>query len=98
MIMGERKIQVNPLRWEQVSINLPTPPDNYLPLPWLYKIRGEGGINPDILIYVDGVIVTGGSFDHCWVAASWFEERINYLGIQDPPRKRNNTNRGQGPW
>ena len=52
-------------------------------------------ISGDIKAYVDDLRAIGWSLEHAWKIAHMVAARLQYLGIQDAPRKRRIDN---GPW
>ena len=86
----------NPLAWDTVVLNL-IGNDNYNPsLPnvfkWNSRLKQMAG---DIKAYVDDLRAIGCSLEHAWKIARAIASRLQYLGVQDAPRKRRCDN---GPW
>jgi len=95
-IRGDEKSLVNPLRWDRVILNLPGN-ENFNPsLPYVMKwndvVNRQAG---NVIAYVDDLRITGWSMNHAWEIAHRVASRLQYLGIQDAPRKRRIDN---GPW
>lgn len=42
----------------------------------------------DLKAYVDDLRATGYSLEHAWAIARWVASKLQYLGVQDAPRKR----------
>ena len=80
-------------------LNLPGS-DTYNPsLPWVCKVRKQDGkVTNDFFIYVDDQRVTGSTRSQAWVACQRVSSIINWLGIQDAPRKRCDSSRTSGAW
>jgi len=95
-IRGNEEEKSNPLYWKNVVLNL-IGNENFNPsLPSVYKwddiaqqIAGE------VKAYVDDLRTIGRTLEHAWAIARLVASRLQYLGIQDAPRKRRVDN---GPW
>jgi hypothetical protein len=74
--------------------------DEYDPSkPWVSKIRSEDHrIAADLFIFVDNLRPTGPSQLEGWKAASRAASKLNYLGIQDAPRKCRDSSKTPGAW
>ena len=95
---GTDKANKNPFRWDSIELNLPGS-ENYDPsMPWVYKRRSDGQIASDFVSFVDDFRPTGPSEYECWIAASRIAKKLNWLGIQDAPRKRRNSTQEPGAW
>jgi hypothetical protein len=89
----------NALRWDFIKLNLPGDPA-YNPtkprvMKWddvLQKIAG------DILGFVDDLRASGYSTEAAWAVARQVASRLQYLGIQDAPRKRRAPSQTPGAW
>jgi len=95
-IRGNEKDPSNPLYWGKVILNLMGNP-NYNPsLPNVFKWNDiVNRIAGDIKAYVDDLRALGWSIEHAWAIARIVAARLQYLGIQDAPRKRRVDG---GPW
>jgi hypothetical protein len=64
--------------------------DDYDPSkPWVYKVHLEDGqIAANLFIFVDDLRPTGPTQRDAWLAARQAASTLNFLGIQDAPRKR----------
>jgi hypothetical protein len=89
----------NKLRWDEIRLNLPGDPkyDPSLPsvMKWdalLEKIAGN------ILAFVDDLRASGYSVEAAWAVARQVASRLQYLGIQDAPRKRRPPSQTPGAW
>ena len=83
----------NPMGYNRVSMNLPGM-DSYNPeLPKVMKWRDDptgktgGHLAGDVVTFVDDVRVTGFSKENCWAVYHQFASRVQYLGMQNAPRK-----------
>jgi hypothetical protein len=86
---GHHSDPKNYMRWDFIRLNLPGDP-SYNPtkprvMKWddsLQKIAG------DIVGFVDDLRASGYSMEYAWGVARQVASRLQYLGIQDAPRKR----------
>ena len=95
-VRGNRLEKTNPLRWDSIVLNL-MGNSNFNPaLPNVFKwndhVKRMAG---DLKAYVDDLRTIGWSLEHAWAIAHRVAARLQYLGIQDAPRKRRIDN---GPW
>jgi hypothetical protein len=98
-IRGDRMDPTNIFRWDEVVLNLPGSDDYDASKPWVYKVRSnDGRIAADLFIFVDDLRPTGPSKREAWLAARQAASRLNFLGIQDAPRKRRGSSRTPGAW
>ena len=67
-------------------------------MPWVYKQRRDEKIAADFVSFVDDFRPTGPSEYECWKAASRIAKKLNWLGIQDAPRKRRKSTQESGAW
>jgi hypothetical protein len=89
----------NYMRWDFIKMNLPGDP-SYNPtkprvMKWddsLQKIAG------DIVGFVDDLRASGYSMEYAWGVARQMASRLQYLGIQDAPRKRRPPSQSPGAW
>lgn len=95
-VRGDERDVNNPMRWDTVILNLLGNEDFNPALPNVMKWnRLAKRIAGDLKSYVDDLRAVGWSLEHAWVIARWVASRLQYLGIQDAPRKRRIDN---GPW
>ena len=96
---GDRREENNPLRWDVIVLNLPGDP-NYDPsLPRVMKWnRSTNSIAGDILAFVDDLRASGSTPEQAWQIARQVASRLQYLGIQDAPRKRRPPVQNPGAW
>jgi len=95
-IRGNEKEVENPLRWDRVILNLIGIPDFNPALPNVFKWNEKAQrLAGEIKAYVDDLRALGWSLEHAWQIAHLIACRLQFLGIQDAPRKRRID---QGPW
>lgn len=95
-IRGNEKEKDNPLRWDRVILNLIGNPDFNPALPNVFKWNASTlRLAGEIKAYVDDLRALGWSLEHSWSIAHLIASRLQFLGIQDAPRKRIID---QGPW
>jgi hypothetical protein len=86
--IGDRRKQSNPLRWDEVRLNLPGDPAFNPTLPrvmkWDLMINNIAG---DIKTFVDDLRASGIDEETAWKIARQVASRLQYVGIQDAPRK-----------
>jgi len=97
-IRGDRHDQTNVLRWDRVVLNLPGSPGYSPSLSWLYKVRCDGSLASDFLIYVDDVRTRGCSAEDCRLVSCQVASMINFLGLQDAACKRREPSLTRGAW
>jgi hypothetical protein len=97
--VGNRKSKVNPLRWDGIRLNLPGDPayDPSLPTVMKWNEIAER-IAGDLVGFVDDLRFTGFSIENAWAVARHVLSRLQYLGIQDAPRKRRPPSQSPGAW
>ena len=95
-VRGNEQDIKNPLYWKSVILNL-LGSDNYNPsLPNVYKWNDlVENIAGEIKACVDDLRVIGLNLEHAWAIARLIASRLQFLGIQDAPRKRRTDN---GAW
>jgi hypothetical protein len=98
-VRGNRREKSNPLRWDEVRLNLPGDKsfDPTLPrvMKWDHEIDNIAG---DVLTFVDDSRASGLDEEVAWKIARQVASRLQYLGIQDAPRKRRPPTRKTGAW
>ena len=88
-IRGDRKASNNPLRWDEVVLNCFGTMSYDPSLPTVYKWDGvTKQIAGDVKAFVDDLRAIGHNMEHAWSIARLIATRLQYLGIQDAPRKR----------
>lgn len=95
-IRGNELDEDSPFFWDQVVLNVLGHPRFNPSLPNVMKINSKTNrIVGDLRAYVDDLRVVRYSLEHAWSIARRIAPMIQYLGIQDAPRKRRIDN---GPW
>jgi hypothetical protein len=97
-IRGDRHDPTNVLRWDSVVLNLPGSLSYSPASSWVYKIRSDGSLASDFLIYVDDVRTMGRSAEDCRLVSRRVASMINHLGLQDAARKRREPSLTPGAW
>lgn len=85
----------NPLGYNCIRLNLPGMTEYDPALPKVIKWRSTdpddpksgGKVAGDVVTFVDDVRITGFSKENCHAVHRQFASRIQYLGMQDAPRK-----------
>ena len=83
----------NPMGYDRVRLNLPGMEAYDPKLPKVMKWRDDpkhisgGHLAGDVVTFVDDVRVTGYSKSNCWDVYHQFASRVQYLGMQNAPRK-----------
>jgi hypothetical protein len=86
---GNRQEKKNPLRWDFIRLNLPGNPAYDPALPRVMKQDAvTRKIAGDIVAFVDDLRTPGCSIEQAWAIAHQMVSRLQYLGLQDAPRKR----------
>ena len=98
-VVGDRLKSDNPLRWDETKLNLPGCPTFDPRLPWVYRWDSRvKKIAASICAFVDDYRVAGHSVENAWQAARQVASRLQYLGLQDAPRKRRPPSQVPGAW
>ena len=96
---GNQSDPNNMLRWDLVVLNLPGDPAFDPSKPHVYKWdEALEKIAGDVLSFVDDLRVSGFSEERAWQIARQVTSRLQYLGIQDAPRKRRPPVLQGGAW
>ena len=98
--IGDLRDSTNPFGFDEVVLNLPGM-ESYDPSkPKLLKMNSKtNSIAGGVVTFVDDVRMTGSSREHCHFVHRQFTSRIQYLGIQDAPRKFRPPSQTQaGAW
>ena len=90
----------NPLGYDVIRLNLPGMSEFDPLLPKVMKWRSDlGVVAGDVVTFVDDVRITGYSKENCRNVHHQFASRIQYLGMQDAPRKFRPPSQTQaGAW
>jgi hypothetical protein len=87
------------LRYDQVKLNLPGDDDFDPTLPMVMKWDDTvDQIAGDVITFVDDLRASGYSSENAWQVARQVASRLQYLGIQDAPRKRRPSTQKPGAW
>ena len=91
-VRGDPSLSSNPMRYDSVRLNLPCMPDYNPELPKVMKwnkeaLDGKGGVAGDVITFVDDGRLTGYSKENCREVHRRFASRVQFLGMQDAPRK-----------
>lgn len=107
IVRGDRHDPKNIFRWERVRLNLPGS-EAFVPvLPWVSKVFTDllkngttvERIACDFATFVDDIWAAGYSLEAIWLALRRIAAMLNYLGIQDTPRKWHSPLKMEaGPW
>ena len=87
---GDRQDHKNPLRWDQVRLNLPGDESFDPTFPEVMK-WGDlfDRVAGDLVTFLNDLRISGYSEEHAWaIARQEVASRLQYLGIQDAPCKR----------
>jgi hypothetical protein len=97
---GNLRNLANPFGYDMVVMNLPGMDTYDTTKPKLMKVNSlTGVIAGDVVTFVDDVRITGSSREHCHETHRQFASRMQYLGIQDAPRKFRPPSQDQaGAW
>jgi hypothetical protein len=96
---GDPREQTNPMRWDEVRLNLPGDPRWSPSLPRVMKWdQSVNNIASEVTAFVDDLRFSGWSEEQTWQSAHVFVSRLQYLGMQDAPRKRRPPFRKTGAW
>jgi hypothetical protein len=95
----------NPMGYDRIRINLPGMSTYDPSFPKVMKWRivdletEAGEIAGDVVTFIDEVRITGFSKENCHAVRRQFGSRIQYLGMQDAPRKfRPPSQKSAGAW
>ena len=97
---GDLRDSSNPFGFDSFSLNLPGM-ESYdtlksKSLKWNSSLKMNAG---DVVTFVDDVRIVGSSKEHCRSVHRQFTSRVQYLGIQDAPRKYRPPSQDQaGAW
>ena len=96
---GNPRLEENPMRYDQVILNCPGSSTYNPSLPRVMKWNDiASAIAGDVVTFVDDLRASGYSFENGWQVARQIASRLQYLGIQDAPRKRRPSSQKPGAW
>ena len=89
----------NPCGFDEVRFNIPGSSDYNPILPWVMKWNAKhNNIAGDAITYMDDIRTVGFSAENAWQVARRLASRLQYMGIQDAPRKRRPPSKTPGAW
>ena len=95
-IRGNHQDLTNPLRWDEIRLNLIGNKDYNPTFPKVYKWdKYARRIAGELIAYIDDLRSIGYSLEQAWLIARRVGSYLQYLGIQDAARKRRVD---EGPW
>jgi hypothetical protein len=97
---GDPSLKGNPMGFNQIVLNLPGMLSYDPSLPKVMKWNEvANAIAGDVITFVDDIRISGFSKENCWAVHRQFASRIQYLGMQDAPRKFRPPSQHQaGAW
>ena len=97
---GNLRDMSNPFGFDQVVLNLPGMVSYDTLKPKLTKWNSKSmAMSGDLVTFVDDVRLIGSSKERCHLVHRQFTSRMQYLGIQDAPRKFRPPSQGlAGAW
>jgi hypothetical protein len=98
IIRGNPRDTSLPFQYERIVLNMPGEKDYNPGKPWLMKTREDGRIASDVITYVDDLRTIGASEKLCQEVTHRVASVVNYLGMQDAPRKRRPASQTPGAW
>jgi hypothetical protein len=88
VMMGDHLDDKNVFRWAEFRMNLPGSVLYDPMVQWVSKVRKEyGRVAADLFIDIDDFRPTAPSEQECWQAAQKAGSTLNFLGLQEFPRK-----------
>ena len=95
-VRGDDSNPQNPFFFDQVVVNAVGTPSFNPSLPWVFKYNSiKQLLAGDLRVYIKNLRAIGYSLEQAWLLARQIASRLQYLGIQDAPRKRRID---EGPW
>jgi hypothetical protein len=96
---GNRKDPKNPLHYTEVVMNLPGTKTYDPTKPNIYKWNeGARRVAGEIVTFIDNMRAFGFSKENAWQIMRKITSILQYLGIQDAPRKRRGLSQSPGAW
>ena len=84
------------MRWDSIILNLVGSKEYNPSLPNVYKWDSIAKrIAGDLVAFIDDLRAIGYTLEQAWLIARWIASKLEFLGVQDAPRKRRLDN---GPW
>jgi hypothetical protein len=97
-VYGDQWDQANLFHWDRVVFNMPGSKGYRSDLPWVMKIRADGHLAAEIVVYMDNGRPTGHDQELTWKAAQAHGASCSRRGIQDALRKKTSPTMTPGPW
>ena len=90
---------INPCGFDEIRFNIPGSADYTPTRPWVMKwnLRMDD-IAGDSVTYMDDIRTIGCNAENAWQVARRLGSRLQYMGIQDAPRKRRPPSKTPGAW
>ncbi len=99
VIKGNRLSPDNPFHWTIAVTNYPGRLDYNPALPYVYKFNPlTKTVANDISGFVDDFRGAGANYNECLRVMHHFAAEMQYMGIQDAPRKRRPVSQRPGAW
>jgi hypothetical protein len=96
---GPASAKDNPMGYDEVRLNLPGSSDYNPSLPRVMKWnQAAKAIAGDVVTFVDDLRASGHSVENSWQVSRQLGSQLQYLGIQDAPRKRRPPSQTPGAW
>jgi hypothetical protein len=97
-ILGDRKDQGNPFRWDRVVLNQPGDEHYQARLPWIMQVREDGELATAVCQYIDDMCTCASSEKDVWEASCRIGKVLAHLGLQDAARKRREPSQALEAW
>ena len=98
IIWGNPKDTHLPFHYDSVKLNMPWSSLYRPDQPWLMKVWDDGKIASDVISHIDNLHTIGASEELCEEVTKRVALVVNYLGMQDAPRKRRPPSKTPGAW
>lgn len=98
IIKGRHDDPGNPYQWSEIRLNLPCSKIYDPSLPRVLKVRTDGDMASDSLVYMDDGRSAGAGRENCRETSRRLSSMVNYLGEQDASRKRRPESLVPGAW
>ena len=96
---GNPKDEKNALRYDRIVMNLPGMEDHDPSLPNVMKWNDRvNRIAGDVITFVDDLRATGYDKENSWQVSRQVASRLQFLGVQDAPRKKRPPDQLPGAW
>ncbi|KAL7558570.1 hypothetical protein ACA910_013096 [Epithemia clementina (nom. ined.)] len=89
----------NPCRFDKVHLNIPGSENYDSTLPWIIRWNVEANaLAGDVVTFVDDLRATGHSIENAWQVGRRVASQLQWLGLQDAPRKCRPPSQTPGAW